>query len=343
VTTEVLPLIVGIPGTTLDPSELAVLDAVRPAGIILFARNVSSATQVRSLVAGFEDLEPRPFVAVDLEGGLVNRFSSLWGELPSPAAAAAAGRRAVRDLGEAAGAACRALGIHLDFAPVIDLDRPGGLIPSQDRCLSSDPERVAALARVFHEGLSAWGVEGCLKHFPGLGAVDIDTHLALPTLSIDDRGPHLEVFDSLSHDIPIVMVGHAIAPDLGDSIRPASLSRAVVDRAAGLPGSPVVLSDDLEMGAIADLADLPELVVDALRASNHGILVCNAFGRLEEIAGLIDDTGRSDPGFKIRAEEAAARLGTLRRDLCQKAAAVPRPDDQTVAQLWHQARTAAGV
>ena len=84
-TTEVLPLIVGIPGTTLDPSELAVLDAVRPAGIILFARNVSSATQVRSLVAGFEDLEPRPFVAVDLEGGLVNRLSSLWGELPSPA------------------------------------------------------------------------------------------------------------------------------------------------------------------------------------------------------------------------------------------------------------------
>ncbi len=342
-TAETLPLIVGVPGTGLDPSELAVLEAVRPAGIILFARNISSPDQVRALVACVDKLDPRPFVAVDLEGGRVNRLSSLWGELPSPAAAAAAGRRAVRDLGEAAGAACRALGIHLDLAPVIDLDRPGGLIPSQDRCLSSDPERVAVLARVFHEGLSAWGVEGCLKHFPGLGAVDIDTHEALPTLPSEDRDPHLEAFRSLSHDIPLVMVGHAIAPALGDSTKPASLSRTVVDQATRLPGSPVVLSDDLEMGAISELKDLPDLVVDALRASNHGILVCKAFHRLEEIAALINDTALCDPSFNSRLQAAAARLGTLRRDLCQKAAAVPRPDDQTVAQLWRQARAAAGV
>ncbi len=341
--TEVLPLIVGIPGTGLSSSEFAVLESVRPAGVILFARNISSAPQVRSLVANIEDLEPRPFVAVDLEGGLVNRLSSLWGQLPSPAAAAAAGRRAVRDLGEAAGAACRALGIHLDFAPVIDLDRPGGLIPSQERCLSDDPERVASLARVFHEGLSAWGVEGCLKHFPGLGGVDVDTHVALPTLPFEDHNPHLQAFVSLSCDIPLVMVGHAIAPDLGDATRPASLSRTVVDQAAELPGSPIILSDDLEMGAIANLADLPILVVKAIRARNHGILVCNAFDRLQEIADLIDDTSRSDPGFKTRVNAAAARLGTLRRDLCQKAAAVPRPDDETVAQLWHQARSTAGV
>ena len=343
VTTDVLPLIVGIPGTELSPSEFAVLESVHPAGVILFARNISSSRQVRSLVACFEDLEPRPFVAVDLEGGIVNRLDSVWGQLPSPAAAAAAGRRAVRGLGEAAGAACRALGIHLDFAPVIDLDRPGGLIPRQDRCLGGDPDRVVELARVFYEGLSAWGVEGCLKHFPGLGAVDIDTHIALPTLRFGDHDPQLQVFAHLSTDIPLVMVGHAIAPDLGDPIRPASLSRTVVGQAAQLPGSPIVLSDDLEMGAIADLADLPILVVDAIRARHHGVLVCNAFDRLQEIADFIDDTSRSDPGFQTRVGVAAARLGTLRRDLCHKAAAVPRPDDETVAQLWCQARSAAGI
>lgn len=340
VTTEALPLIVGVPGTELGASELAVLRAVRPAGVILFARNISSADQTRALVASLDDLEPRPFVSIDLEGGLVNRLSSLWGELPSPAAAAESGRRAVRDLGEAAGAACRALGINLDFAPVVDLDRPGGLIPSQGRCLSDDPERVAALARVFNTGLETWGVTGCLKHFPGLGAVDVDTHDVLPTLSIEKRDPHLEVFAALAHDIPMVMVGHAVAPGLGDPVRPASLSRAVVDQAARLPGSPVVLSDDLEMGAVADHGNLPERVVDALRARNHGILVCNAFDLLEEIARLIGRSRSSDPRFEASLEVATTRLGTLRRELRQTTAAVPRPDDESVGQAWQKARAA---
>ena len=186
-TTDFSPLIVGVPGPHLEIRELAVLEHVRPAGIILFARNVDTADQVRELVATFKELEPRPFVAVDLEGGVVNRLSGIWGDLPSPSAAAAAGRRAVRDLGEAAGASCRALGIHLDLAPVVDLDRPDGLIPRQGRCFGDNPERVATLARVFNDGLATWGVAGCLKHFPGLGSVVVDTHEELPTLASDRR------------------------------------------------------------------------------------------------------------------------------------------------------------
>ena len=135
--------------------------------MILFQRNIESAGQVRELVSQLVELDPRPFVAVDLEGGMVNRLRPIWGELPSAAAAAAAGRRAVSALGEAAGAACRSLGIHLDLAPVVDLDRPHALMAQQGRCFSADPERVAVLARVFNQGLATWGVRGCLKHFPG--------------------------------------------------------------------------------------------------------------------------------------------------------------------------------
>jgi beta-N-acetylhexosaminidase len=342
VRTDPLPLVVGIPSTSLSDAELAVLQRIRPAGVILFGRNIETADQVRALVRQLEVLDPQPFVAVDLEGGAVNRLSGVWGDLPSPAAAAAAGRKAVRALGEAAGAACRRLGIHLDLAPVVDLDRSDTAMSRDGRCLADDPERVATLALVFNDGLAEWGVSGCLKHYPGLGPVIQDTHLELPVLGDDEPlGPHLEVFERLSKDIPVVMVAHVVAPALGDPDRPATLSRAVVDRAASLPGSPIVLSDDLEMGALADCGDLPDLVVDAFRAHNHGALVCKAFDRLDEIAQHLEATGTTDPTFESRVHELAARLGTLQRDLCLKAAAIPAPDDTTVAQLWDEARRLA--
>ena len=232
------------------------------------------------------DMDPRPFVSVDLEGGMVNRLTALWGVLPSPSVAAASGMKGIQALGDAAGAACRALGIHLDLAPVIDLERPDGLIAKQGRSLSPSAERSATLARAFSEKMAAWSVSGCIKHFPGLGAVEIDTHEDLPTLDhrIEDLDEHLGVFAALSSDIPIVMVGHVVAPVLGESKKPASLSRHIVQLAVDLPGRPVVLSDDLEMGALEGFGDLPELVTAALRARNHGVLICQAFDRLEEIA-----------------------------------------------------------
>ncbi len=340
--TDPLPLVVGVPGTVLDDADLAVLQRVHPAGVILFTRNIETAEQARALVRQLDVLDPPPFVAVDLEGGAVNRLNHVWGDLPSPAAASAAGRKAVRALGEAAGAACRRLGIHLDLAPVVDLERADTAMSRDGRCLSGDPERVAKLALVFNEGLAQWGVSGCLKHYPGLGPVTEDTHLELPILRDEEPlDPHLEVFERLSEAIPVVMVAHVVAPALGDADRPATLSRAVIDRAASLPGAPVVLSDDLEMGALADCGDLPDRVVQAFRAHNHGVLVCQAFDRLDEIAEHLAETGATDPAFESRVRELAVRLGTLRRDLCRDAAAIPAPDDTTVAQLWDKARRLA--
>lgn len=340
---EQTPLVVGIPGTSLSADQRAVLDRLRPTGIILFSRNVESADQVRELVSELNDLDPRPFVAVDLEGGAVNRLAGIWGTLPSPSRAAAAGRRAVRALGVAAGAACRSLGIHLDFAPVVDLARPHGFIAQQSRTLSDSAERIATLARVFHEGLAEWCVAGCLKHFPGLGEVPVDTHEELPTIDLApaELRHHLEVFEDLAEDIPIVMMAHVKVPGLGDADRPASLSPALVELAAALPGTPVVLSDDLEMGALKELGDLPDLVLAALKARNHGVLVCKAFDRLDEIRARIDAELTDGSGLGGRIEDVTARLGTLRRDLCRSSAAVPAPDDATVAQLWEHARQEA--
>lgn len=335
-----LPLIVGVPGLHISPAERIILDMVKPAGIILFARNVDNADQVRELVLSFRDMDPRPFICIDLEGGMVNRLTNLWGSLPSPSEAASAGLKGVQALGEAAGAACKALGIHLDLAPVIDLERPQGLIARQGRTLSPTAERSVTLARAFSEKMKTWAVSGCIKHFPGLGAIDVDTHETLPTLDhrIEDLDEHLGVFASLSADIPIVMVGHVVAPVLGDSEKPASLSPNIVNLAIDLPGNPVVLSDDLEMGALEGFGDLPELVAQALVAGNHGVLVCQAFDRLQAIADHLHKKAEANSTFANTLEEGRSRLGTLARDLCQQAAAIPAPDDETVAQLWKKAR-----
>jgi beta-N-acetylhexosaminidase len=341
--TESMPLVVGLPGATITDLDRAMLERVRPIGIILFPRNIESPDQTRELVTALEDLDPRPFVTADLEGGMVNRLTALWGDLPSPAEAAASGRRAVRALGEAAGAACRAIGIQLDLAPVVDLDCPDGCIGGQGRCFGSDPERVAVLARIFNEGLGTWGVSGCSKHFPGLGPIPADTHEELPVLESgeEELAQQLSVFEDLGADFPTIMVAHVVAPGLGDAERPASLSRTVVERAANLPGSPVVLADDLEMGALGEWGDLPERALAAVHARNHGLLICNACDRIEEIASHLRESAEADPTVATRLVEMNARMGTLARDLHQRAAAVPAPDDETVAQLWEQARREA--
>lgn len=339
--TECMPLVVGLPGPTIEPDQFSILEQIQPAGVILFQRNIESADQVRELVAELVELDPRPFVATDLEGGCVNRLRPIWGELPSAAEAAAAGRRAVRALGEAAGAACRCLGIHLDLAPVVDLGCPDAFVAHQGRCFSADPERVAILARIFNEGLAGWGIRGCLKHYPGLGEIPCDTHDELPILDVtdDELSRHADVFAALSEDIPLVMVGHVIAPGSGDSDRPASLSPTLVQRATQLPGSPIILSDDIEMGALSSFGDLPERVEAALAARNHGVLVCKAFDRLPEIATHLTERMATDSSLGTRLFEMAACMSTLRRDLCRGTAAIPAPDDTTVEQLWERARS----
>ena len=335
-----LPLIVGVPGTVLTDAEAAVLEHVRPSGIILFSRNIESADQVRTLVHDIQNLEPEPFVCIDLEGGDVNRLASLWGSLPSPAAAAARGTGAVRALGVAAGAACRALGIHLDLAPVVDLETGDGLLARQERCLNHKPERVVELANAFADGLETWQVSGCLKHFPGLGSVPVDTHQSLPELDLDTEEiqRHLSPFEELAGRIPMVMIAHAITPALGDGTRPASLDPGVIEKAASLGGTPVIVSDDLEMGAVAGLGDLADLTIAALDARNHGVIISRSFDQLEAIAARLAEHAAADHRFANRLERATARMGTLRRELVRKLAAVPEPSDETVSQLWGTAR-----
>jgi beta-N-acetylhexosaminidase len=263
------------------------LEALRPGGVILFARNVESREQLAGLVAELAGLPSQPYVAVDLEGGRVNRLEPLVGPLPSPAAAAAAGDRAVAALGAALGAACAHFGIGVDFSPVLDAACPDGWLAGEQRCLGATPGDVARLAGTVLAGLEACGVAGCLKHYPGLGTGRVDSHRELPVLDDAVAGEEA-TFRLLATAGRAVMVAHAVAPALGDPLRPASLSPVVVRRLRTVPCGPVI-ADDLEMGALAAYGSLGERAAAALLAGCDQVPLCNA---LDQRPAVVDHVRR---------------------------------------------------
>jgi len=296
----------GVAGPELDAEERRLLSELQPAGVVLFARNIADHEQLASLVRELRELPSSPYVAIDLEGGRVNRLEGLVGPLPAAADAARAGVHAVRALAEAAGAACAHFDIGVDLAPVVDVARPEGFLAVEGRCFGSSSAEVRVAARVFLEGLSVFGVTGCLKHYPGLGSGRVDSHRDLPLLDetvFEDR----DLFRSVAGRGQAVMVAHALAPALGEAACPTSLSRTVVVRLRAFAAP--ILADDLEMGALSSYGSLPERAAAALGAGCDQVLVCNALPARQEVAEHVHATARRDPVLAATLRLAAVRSG----------------------------------
>lgn len=300
----------GIAGPVLGAEERELLTALRPGGVVLFSRNVVDREQVADLVADIHGLPGRPYVAVDLEGGRVNRFRALVGELPSAASAAAAGSDAVAALGRAAGAVCASLSIDVDFAPVVDVACPGGWLAREQRCFGAGPAEVAVNAALFLEALESYGVAGCLKHFPGLGSGGVDSHASLPVLA-DSVGAEAAVFARLTRESRAVMVAHALAPSLGEGHAPATLAPRVVARLGERCGP--VIADDLEMGALAAYGSLAERAAAALAAGCHQVLVCNALDVRAAVVEHIEAWRGREPRLAQALEAGRLRLSGFAR------------------------------
>ncbi len=301
-------LVCGVAGLELDAEERQVLEKVRPAGIILFARNVAEHEQLRSFVQELRALPSAPYVAIDVEGGRVNRLERLIGALPSAADAARVGARAVRALARAAGAACAHFGIGVDLAPVADVARPGGFLAGEARCLGGSPGEVRRAASVFLRGLEAFGVAGCLKHYPGLGSGEPDSHLALPFLG-NEVLAESEVFQELAGPGRGVMVAHALAPALGEPLLPATLSPVVLRRLPSAAGP--IIADDLEMGALTSYGTIPERAAAALAAGCHQVLICNALAARSEAAEHVRTLAAGEPSLASALEEGSRRAGSF--------------------------------
>ena len=280
-------MFIGFAGTELTPAVRQLLEAVRPGGVVLFARNIDTAAQVQRLTGGLRELlGDELLVAIDQESGRVNRLRSILGELPRIGELKRAGdpQRAAQ-FGAETGQAVRALGINLDFAPVLDLELFSADVDNslRERCWGATAEEVVTWAGAFMEGLQGQGVLACPKHFPGLGAAATDSHEQLPvidrsaaTLWDQDVQPYRALLDQCH----AVMVGHGCYPAL-DRGRPASLSPQIItgwlrDR-LGFKG--LVVTDDLEMKAIPDVAGA---VVAARAAGADMMLVCHSATKIRE-------------------------------------------------------------
>ena len=177
-------LIIGFDGVEMSPQLSALLTELQPAGVILFARNITSPEQTYQLLKDCQARVSTPlFTCVDLEGGRVDRFRNVIGPAPSAADVFATGdRKLYRKHGRVIGESCRALGFNTDFAPVVDLALEASRTVMSSRAVSADPKQVVIYARGFLAGLRSAGVIGAAKHFPGLGEADLDTHHELPSV-----------------------------------------------------------------------------------------------------------------------------------------------------------------
>jgi beta-N-acetylhexosaminidase len=273
---------VGFHGTAASPE---VIELVRRGvyGVVLFARNIESAEQVAALVSELKRAAGRPLlVSVDQEGGRVARLRGPQGftELPPMRAVGSTGdEQLAYQLGALLGRELRAVGIDQDYAPVVDVDTNPANPVIGDRSFARDAAQVGRMGAALARGLQGAGVAACAKHFPGHGDTSQDSHKDLPRLPhalARLRAVELVPFRALAAaEVASVMTAHVVFDAL-DPVRPATLSPPVLRllRAeCGYDGC--VLSDDLEMGAVAEHFALEEAVPAALLAGVDALLVCH--------------------------------------------------------------------
>ncbi len=315
--TSLGPVMLDVEGTTLSLDDRRRIGHERTGGVILFARNFVSRTQLVDLVAAVRDVRGDVLIAVDHEGGRVQRFrGDGFVHLPTmrslgalrdhdPPYGAEHAARAATACGLVLGADLVACAIDLSFTPVLDLDHgPSAVIG--DRSFHRDPRVVTLLARSLMHGLLLAGMANCGKHFPGHGFVAADSHVAVPvderdleTLLDDDARPYAWLAGTLAS----VMPAHVIYPAV--DARPAGFSpvwlQDILRGRLGFEGA--IFSDDLSMEGASAAGDVVLAGRAALEAGCDMVLVCNDGRRADALLDGLADT---------RRPESAVRLATLR-------------------------------
>jgi beta-N-acetylhexosaminidase len=294
-------LLLGLSGPELTPEEAALFRRLQPAGYILFTRNIVSPQQTRKLTDDLRSLSTDlPIIAIDQEGGRVTRTKEIAPAAPSaPALAARRDMRKIADAGALTGDLLRLLGFNLNFAPVLDLDHfPDQQNALRGRCWGRDPQRVIDYAGQWNRWMRKRLIAGCAKHFPAGGRALSDPHHDLPSspatleeLLREDVIP----YTALMPELDAVMLGHVEFPNI-DADLPASLSPRIVRRflrdQLGFDQH-LVLTDDLDMGAIASRYGRGEDVKLAIRAGNDLAMICHRTDTAETAARAIASLPRS--------------------------------------------------
>jgi len=250
-----------------SPALVDFLEEVRPYGVILFARHLEDAAQVRELTACIAEARGGDvFIGLDQEGGRVSRLSKLGYVFPG-ASDVLSNPETARSVAGEMGSVLMETGFHVDFAPVADLGPAGSGTGLEERVYSHRPETVIACCGAFLDGLCSSGILGCIKHFPGLGGSTVDSHEVLPVISgtQEERETHLEPFRALIRRVPFAMVSHGSYGFLEEGV-PASLCAKTYTLLRSLGFRGIAVTDDLSMGAAEASGPLGDRVIAALAA-----------------------------------------------------------------------------
>ncbi|MGB7922105.1 MAG: glycoside hydrolase family 3 N-terminal domain-containing protein [Pyrinomonadaceae bacterium] len=287
---------IGLPGTALDAETRSLLEHIQPGGVIIFGRNVAEPVQLRSLLDGVRaSLPVEPLCGIDQEGGLVDRLRRIFTPMPSARTIRQHGDLAgARTLGRVTGEVLRLLGFNMNFAPVMSIMTDERDLLSNglySRSYGRSPGEVLGYTMVYLRGLQGAGCMGCLKHFPGIGAGEVDSHEEMPLVHLShddlmaqDLAPYIELFQREDDRVRAVMVSHGGFPKIdiragvaGGRVEPASLNHSIVTKLLReeLEYEHLVVTDDLEMGAIAKHSDIETAAHRAFQAGQDMLLICS--------------------------------------------------------------------
>ena len=289
-------LLVGVPGPTLDAETAALLRRVQPGGFILFGRNIAAPEQLRRLIDDLRDLSAvEPVITIDQEGGRVSRLRLIGTEPPSAQQLRDKGdAELVRWHGDLTARLLRLFGFNLDLCPVLDISFDDEATNSlRGRCYGRSVAEVIALAGAFNAALRGGGILSCGKHFPGYSMAGEDPHYGFP--SVDRAREELEanelaVFRHFAPLVDAMMIGHVHYRSLEPDVRPASLSPALVTgllrEELGFQG--LVMTDDLDMGAILNTGSFDDTLGLALAAGNDLLMICHRVELLDRARAVLE-------------------------------------------------------
>ncbi len=291
-------LLSGVPGPELDSASAAVFRRVQPGGYILFGRNIKSALQLRKLIDDLRDLSSvEPIITIDQEGGRVSRLREIGNEPPNAQQLRDKGDpELVARHGHITGRLLRLFGFNLDLCPVLDISFDDEADNSlRGRCYGKTVDQVIHLAGQFNDGLREEGIASCGKHFPGYTCATIDAHHELPEVKrtrAELDAAELAVFRHFitADQLDSMMICHAFYPALDPSHTPTSLSEAVI---TGLLKKEfgfkrLVMTDDLDMGAILNHYGLDETIRLAITSGNDLAMICHRIQCVEDAWRILD-------------------------------------------------------
>jgi len=314
----------GLPGLILDDSTKNLIQKYRINNFIYFKRNIESPEQVRQLskdlhLACRDTGLPPPLIAIDQEGGSVARLPPPFSQFPDARvlAEAAEPEKALVNYAQVCSYDLQRIGVNYNLAPVLDVCEAGKDYFMERRSLGGDAENVGRLGSLVIKEMQENGIAACAKHFPGLGAAVVDPHFKLPLVKKTEPDIRLHDITPFRQAIDIgvasIMTSHTVYHHL-DPEKPATLSKKILTgllrNELGYDG--VIITDDLEMGAIEKEGDLSHAAVQSFAAGADMLLICQSH---EKVIAALHETAAAiirNPELATRMQESVQRVNAMR-------------------------------